>query len=395
MTNKYNYFFGFSLISIVVILLWILEGLSISYKEALNLFVNNSVLSLITRTSISLFGQNDFALRLPFLILYIFSVILMYKLTQNYFRYEKDRLISIIIFMILPGMISASLLVNSAILIIFCLLLYLYLYEKYQKHNYLLLLLLLFIDNSIIIFYLALFFYSLKNKETKAVYLSLLLFLISVYIYGIPSGGKPKGFLVDTFAFYATIFSPLLFIYFLYSIYRRGIENKRDLTWYISVSALVVSILFSIRQRIYIEDFAPYVIISIPFMLKRFFHSYRVRLKIFRKKHLILASLIIFMLVMNVLVTMFNKSLYLFLENPKKHFAYQYHFAKDIAKKLKEKNIDEIYSDDKTLDIRLRFYNIKTGTKYFITESKPEYFDDVIKISYYNVTLKNLYIIKK
>lgn len=395
MTNKYNYFFGFSLISIVVILLWILEGLSISYKEALNLFVNNSVLSLITRTSISLFGQNDFALRLPFLILYIFSVILMYKLTQNYFRYEKDRLISIIIFMILPGMISASLLVNSAILIIFCLLLYLYLYEKYQKHNYLLLLLLLFIDNSIIIFYLALFFYSLKNKETKAVYLSLLLFLISVYIYGIPSGGKPKGFLVDTFAIYATIFSPLLFIYFLYSIYRRGIENKRDLTWYISVSALVVSILFSIRQRIYIEDFAPYVIISIPFMLKRFFHSYRVRLKIFRKKHLILASLIIFMLVMNVLVTMFNKSLYLFLENPKKHFAYQYHFAKDIAKKLKEKNIDEIYSDDKTLDIRLRFYNIKTGTKYFITESKPEYFDDVIKISYYNVTLKNLYIIKK
>ncbi len=395
MTNKYNYFFGFSLISIVVILLWILEGLSISYKEALNLFVNNSVLSLITRTSISLFGQNDFALRLPFLILYIFSVILMYKLTQNYFRYEKDRLISIIIFMILPGMISASLLVNSAILIIFCLLLYLYLYEKYQKHNYLLLLLLLFIDNSIIIFYLALFFYSLKNKETKAIYLSLLLFLISVYIYGIPSGGKPKGFLVDTFAIYATIFSPLLFIYFLYSIYRRGIENKRDLTWYISVSALVVSILFSIRQRIYIEDFAPYVIISLPFMLKRFFHSYRVRLKIFRKKHLILASLIIFMLVMNVLVTMFNKSLYLFLENPKKHFAYQYHFAKDIAKKLKEKNIDEIYSDDKTLDIRLRFYNIKTGTKYFITENKPEYFDDVIKISYYNVILKNLYIVKK
>ena len=90
-------------------------------------------------------------------------------------------------------------------------------------------------------------------------------------------------------------------------------------------------------------------------------------------------------------IALFN----LFLENPKKHFAYQYHFAKDIAKKLKEKNIDEIYSDDKTLDIRLRFYNIKTGTKYFITENKPEYFDDVIKISYYNVILKNLYIIKK
>ena len=34
-------------------------SLSISYKEALNVFVNNSVLSLITNISIYIFGQND------------------------------------------------------------------------------------------------------------------------------------------------------------------------------------------------------------------------------------------------------------------------------------------------------------------------------------------------
>ena len=43
----------------------------------------------------------------------------MYKITENYFKYQKDRYISIIVFMILPGVLSASLLVNSAIVIIF------------------------------------------------------------------------------------------------------------------------------------------------------------------------------------------------------------------------------------------------------------------------------------
>ena len=42
-------------------------------------------------------------------------------------------------------------------------LLYLYYYQKYNKHSYLLLLLFLFIDNSFAILYLALFFYSLNK----------------------------------------------------------------------------------------------------------------------------------------------------------------------------------------------------------------------------------------
>ena len=215
--NKYKYYFYLSLLFLTFVLLFKAgTSLSISYKEALNVFVNNSVLSLITNTSIYIFGQNDLVLRLPFILFYIFSVILMYKITENYFKYEKDRYISMAIFMVLPGVLSASLLVYSAIVVTFFTLLYLYYYKKYNQHSYFLLLLFLFIDNSFAILYLALFFYSLKNKDKKLLYVSLILFTLSMYIFGFSTEGKPRGFLVDTFAIYATVFSPFLFIYFIY-----------------------------------------------------------------------------------------------------------------------------------------------------------------------------------
>ena len=103
-TNKYNnYFYSFLSVLVVILIFKAEASLSISYKEALNLFVNNSILSIITNISIYIFGQNDIALRLPFILFYIFSVVLMYKITENYFKYEKDRLIAISIFMVLPG----------------------------------------------------------------------------------------------------------------------------------------------------------------------------------------------------------------------------------------------------------------------------------------------------
>ena len=123
-TNKYNYYFYSLLSALVIVLLFVSNTLSISYKEALNVFVNTSVLTYVTNTSLYIFGQNDIALRLPFIIFYILSVILMYKITDKYFTYERDRLISICIFMLLPGVLSASLLVNSAIIVTFLTLLY-------------------------------------------------------------------------------------------------------------------------------------------------------------------------------------------------------------------------------------------------------------------------------
>lgn len=393
--NKYKYYFYLSLLFLTFILLFkASNSLSISYKEALNVFVNTSILSLITNISIYIFGQNDIALRLPFILFYIFSALLMYKITENYFRYEKDRYISILIFMILPGFLSASLLVNSAIIIIFCTLLYLYYYQKYNKHSYLLLVIFLFIDNSFAILYLALFFYSLKNKDTKLLYISLILFSISMYIYGFPTGGKPRGFLVDTFAIYATVFSPFLFLYFLYTIYRAWIKKEKNLTWYISITALLLSLAVSFRQRAYIEDFAPYVVIFLPFMLKTFFHAYRVRLKEFRTKYNILAGLVIFMLSINVILTFINKPLYLILPNPSKHFVYEYHFVKELAQELSKRGITAVTTDDQELALRLKFYKIDKGDDYFLTLKNYNYPSQRISIKYYGKELFVAYLIK-
>lgn len=400
--NKYDYYFYALLALVVFILLFVANTLSISYKEALNVFVNTSILSYITKVSLYLFGQNDIALRIPFIILYIFSVLLMYKITDNYFKYKSDRLISIIIFMFLPGILSASLLVNSAILVTFFTLLYLYYYKVTNKHSYILLFIFLFIDNSFAILFLALFFYSLKDiksiedikdKKNILIWISLLLFILSIFIYGFATDGKPRGFFLDTFAIYATIFSPLLFVYFFYSIYRVAIKEKeKSLIWYISTTALFVSLLFSLRQRVYIEDFAPYVLISLPFMLKIFFHSYRIRLKEFRKNHNIAIILVLFMLAINVILTFINKPLYLILPNPKKHFVYKYHFIKELAQELKKNDINFVSSDDKQLLLRLKFYGILQGNKYFISLNEFVEHKKRIKISYYNRDLYKVYI---
>ena len=94
--------------------------------------------------------------------------------------------------------------------------------------------------------YLALFFYSFKKQDKKLMYFSMIFFILSMYVYGFTTDGKPRGFLVDTFAIYATVFSPLLFIYFIYSLYRAGVKDERTITWYISMTAMVLSIIFSL-----------------------------------------------------------------------------------------------------------------------------------------------------
>lgn len=393
--NIYKYTFYTSLLVVLSILFYTVDGLSISYKEALNVYVNNSLLSIITNTSIFLFGENDYALRAPFILIYFLSVILMYKFTEDMFKKSIDRLASILIFMLLPGLLSAALLVNSAIIVTFLTILYLYYYKVTSRHSYILLFLFLFIDNSFAIFFLAIFFYSLKELDKRTLLVSLVLFIISMALYGFDTGGRPRGFLVDTFGIYASIFSPLLFIYFFYTIYREGTKGNRNIVWYISATSLIFSLLFSFRQRIYIEDYAPFVVIFLPFMVKNFVQSFRVRLPQFRIKHMYITVFTLSLLFLNSALTIFNKPLYLFLENPKKHFAFQYNIAKELATELKANNINKIESDDKELLLRLKFYGIKSGDEYFISTKKQYYFDKELPIEYFGKTVATAYIIKQ
>ena len=395
-SSKFNLYIFYSLLGLCTIgLILTANTLSISYKEALNVFDNLSTLTILTYLPLKIFGFSDIALRIPFIILYALSAILMYEITDDYFKTGLDRVINSLIFMLLPGVISAGLLVNTSILVIFCTLLYLYIYKKYSRHCYLLLFIYVFIDNSFAVFFLALFFYAISKRETKLLVISLVFFTLSMYIYGFETQGKPQGHLLDTFGIYASVFSPFLFLYFFYAMYRMGVKGNRSIYWYISFTALVFSLLFSFRQKVYIEDFAPYVVITIPIMVKLFLHTYRVRLPQFRKYHRRILQVTLVLLFVNVAITVFNKPIYLFLEKPNKHFAYNYHIAKEVADILKKNNINNIDSGDFKLLKRLKFYSIDKGKDYYISFVKPSEFTKSFEIKYFNKTIKTLYIVKK
>ena len=146
----------------------------------------------------------------------------------------------------------------------------------------------------------------------------------------------------------------------------------------------------------HLEDFAPYATLAIPLMVKVFFNSYRVRLPEFRKWHKVIFTFIVLTLIINTFFIFVNKPLYLFLSNPRKHFAYRYHVAKELSKDLKLKNINEINIHNKRLAIRLKFYGIRNGGDKILTRNKIDNKKaDIIKIAYYGTIVAKYYIYKE
>jgi len=80
--HRYNIVFFFLITVDFFLLLFAADSFSISYKESLIFFGQTSLLSILVHISTSIFGHNDIALRLPFILFYIGSVIVLYLLTR-------------------------------------------------------------------------------------------------------------------------------------------------------------------------------------------------------------------------------------------------------------------------------------------------------------------------
>ena len=84
--------------------------------------------------------------------------------------------------------------------------------------------------------------------------------------------------------------------------------------------------------------------------------------------------------------------LYLFLENPHKHFAYKTHIAKELAATLKSESINCVSAESKNLQNRLRFYGIDECPDRVLYEVPLDINSDVTiryvgqKVAAYNVT---------
>jgi len=302
------------------------------------------------------------------IIFNLLSVLLLYKISKDYIKDYRNRLWLVIIFILLPGVISSAIVVNSAGMIIFGLLLFVYIYKDINpKYTYPLLLIYAFVDSNFIYLFFSLMVYSFVKKEKNYFIFNLFLAIISIYLYGLDIYGAPIGYFLDSLGVYAAIFTPIIFIYLIYVLYRKLLTKEIDIIWYISSLAFFISLLLSFRQRVNLEYFAPYLILALPLAAQTFINSYKVRLKKFRKRYKLIFILSLLFLIINALLVLFNKELYIFLDNPKDNFAYKMHVAKELAQDLHTKGIDCIDSSDK-MSKRLYFYGIDACKMYKLNE---------------------------
>ncbi|MFV0481896.1 MAG: glycosyltransferase family 39 protein [Campylobacteraceae bacterium] len=375
----------------VLFLLYGISTLSISYYEADIFFNDRNLIHYIVQASCKLFGQNDYALRLPFIILHVASTVLLYKVGKPHLKRKIDRVSSILIYVLLPGTISAALLVNGAGVVIFFTLLFIFLYQEDKKiASYVVLALTILADPGFMVLYFLLFFFATAKRELPLMMVSLALFSFAAYFYGFNISGKPKGYFLDTFGIYTAIFSPFLFLYFIYTMYRILIKKQKTLLWWISFGAFVFSLLLSFRQRIPIEDFAPYAVIATPLIVRTFFNSYRVRLPEHRKIHKIVLGVTLAVLIINSSLAIFNHAMYGFYANKTKHFAYPYHVVKELAYALHVKGVNRLHVEDERLALRLKFYGIEDGLEFKLSRVK----NGDITIKYFNTVVDSFSILK-
>ena len=350
----------FSLIFLYAIAVFYLATTTpISPHEANIFFTSADVVSTLMHWGDSLMG-GFLGLRIFFIFFGFISLILFYKLSRNYFLRENDAYLATAIFMLLPGILTAITLANVAIIVLTVVLLFVLLYEN-EKRIFLplLMLALFFVHEASIIFFVALLLYGLIHKDKKLAIGSLAFLIAFIYLAkGIDIGGRPSGHFVEIFGLYATVFSPLLFLYFFYAMYRILLREKKTLLWYISFTALAFSLLLSLRQRVYITDFAPYVMISVVLMLDTLNHSVRVRLPEFQKYYRQGFYVVIGFLIFSASLIIFHQSLYKVISDPSKHFANRIYKPYYLSNKLKSEG-KVCYDSAVGREVyQLQYYNI-------------------------------------
>ncbi|RQD97986.1 glycosyltransferase family 39 protein [Campylobacter hepaticus] len=358
----------------ILALLYGISTLSISTDEAniyfdqqKNSFIfSHNLLYYISHLGTFIFGQNDFGLRLPFLFFHFLSCLLLYLLALKYTKTQLDAFFSLLLFILLPGTVASALLLNAASLVIFLTLAILCAYEYKKKWLfYILLVGALFIDKSFNILFLTFFFFGIYKKNAILLTLSLILFGMSISFYGFDTGGRPRGYFLDTLGIFAACFSPLVFIYFFYTIYRLTFQKHKNLLWFLMSVTFVFCSLLSLRQKLFLDDFLPFCVICTPLLVKTLMQSYRVRLPVFRLKYKIFIECAIIFLILCYFVIVANQILYFFINEPQRHFANNYHFVKELALELKKEGVLELKTEP-NLQKRLQFYGIKDSKVVYL-----------------------------
>jgi hypothetical protein len=198
--------------------------------------------------------------------------------------YTKDRRV-LYLYSIIPGVNASIFVVSKVPFIITMILLFLILFKS-KKYIFLLPIIFIF-DKSSIILSIALLCYGIYYRDKLAIISSLIMILSIFLYYDFSNLGKPRGYFVDIFGIFIAIFSPILFFYFVYTIFEVSTKD-RDILWFLTSTGFFVAILLSFRQKVNVEFFAPFLLLSIPIIIKIFFDKYYSIIKPLRKKYNIL-----------------------------------------------------------------------------------------------------------
>ncbi|HIQ27910.1 MAG TPA: hypothetical protein EYH42_05375 [Sulfurovum sp.] len=355
---KKQYFFAVAFLYTIAVF-YLSMTTPISPHEAHMFYTSSDLVSTLMHWG-STFIEGFLGLRIFFIGFGFLSIALFYKLSRTYFPRIEDAYLATMIFMILPGILTAITLANISIIVLCVILLFVLLYEKgYYAFLPFLMLILFFIHEASIIFFVALLLYAIVNKDKKLAIGSSAFLLAFIYLAkGIEIGGRPSGHFIEIFGLYATVFSPLLFLYFFYAMYRILLREKKTLLWYISFTALVFSLLLSLRQRVSITDFAPYVMISVVLMLNTLNNSVRVRLPEFQKRYKQGFYIVMISLGLSVSLIIFHKALFYLFVDPSQHFANRIYKPYNLAKELKSEGIECYDGAHGRERFQLRYYNI-------------------------------------
>ena len=355
--------------------------MSIHYKEAAGVFYSNELAFMIARYSISLFGQNDYALRAPFILIHALNMFFLYKISRIYLKKPRDALVVVLIYALLPGVMFSALFVIKSGFIICVTLLCCYYQLKTQKMPYIVMFLAIFLDGSFAILFFAFFFFALKNKNILGMSLSLLFFALNMYLFGLDVSGIPRNHFVSNLGKMALFFSPLLLIYYCYTLFN-ALKKQNNVLVDIGATSMFFVMLLSIRQDVDLESLFPMSVVALPVAIRQFFSDMRIRLSPFRAGYVRRFAVILSLLCAQSFVLYANKILYLFgIEN---HFASSYYISKDLARSLHQMGISSIDVSNRKLALALQFYGIEQAQTPYLLPIKEfnEHYENEIPIIY-------------
>lgn len=306
------------------------------------------------------FAFKWFFFRLPMLLFAFANAFLLVRVSKFYLKRANDDLLCLLVWLALPFNIAAAVILNEASLVIFTTLLAVLFYER-KKPVYLALTLLaaLFLTQALPLC-LALFLFGLYARDNTTALIGLFALLVSLYSADIASLVIFKqSYLLQTLLVFALSFSPLVFFWFIYGIYRIGVQQKRRLLWFVAFCSFFICVFLSIRQKPNYAIFLAYSVVLVVMMTQTFLSSYRIRLPIFRRFHRVVAWLLAFSLVSNLVFAFFLNP---FFKTFDSKLYTTFYAVKPFAQELKNRGFTTLCGSDK-LARALGFYGIAHEAK--------------------------------